>query len=84
MPDQVYVPSESLRQTLAKSLGICQAILPQLEYWEALAQTLPEIDPAVTELRIKWEYLARWCKCGLGQPVPQISVETDSTQPQFA
>lgn len=61
-----YVPSETIRRTLAKALGECQAILPQLEYWEALAKTLPEIDPVVTELRIKWEHLHKMCKCGLG------------------
>ena len=73
-----YVPSESIRRTFAKAQGECMAILPQLEYWESLAQTLPEIDQTVTELRIKWESIAKLCRCALGQQ------NQPNTEQQFA
>lgn len=67
------VPNGSLASALRKALGTCNACRTQIEYYEELAKAAPEIDPQVTELRMKLEHLDQLCRTGLLMNRPQSS-----------
>lgn len=64
--DASNVPSVELQRALQKGLGCCNSVAQQVEYFEQLAQACPELDPLVSELRLKLEHLSKLCRTGLG------------------
>lgn len=66
----LQIPSGTLERALQKGLGCCNSLRPAIEYLEHLATACPEIDPMVTELRIKLEHLDAMCRKGLLQQTP--------------
>lgn len=61
----LQIPSGTLERALQKGLGCCNSLRPAIEYLENLAVACPEIDPMVTELRLKLEHLDKMCRVGL-------------------
>ncbi len=65
MADIRVVPSRPLQTALTKALACCNSQEPQIQYLEDLAKVAPELDDAVTQLRLKQMHLDALAREGL-------------------
>lgn len=54
-----------LEQKLTQAQAACRGCLPQVEFFEQMAEAMPEIADDVGALRLKWEHLNRLTEIGL-------------------
>lgn len=69
--------SAALQRKLVQALGTCTACAPQIEYFEQLAGTCPEIDTQVAELRVMLDLLQKMTQVGLNGTIDPGASEQD-------
>lgn len=69
--------SAALQRKLVAALGTCTACAPQVEYFESLAGTCPEIDTQVAELRVMLDLLQRMAQTGLAETIDTTGGEQE-------